>query len=73
MKIKLTIDRFEGEKAVLKTDSGHNIAWPKNNLPDNCHEGSILFFNITTEEGFEEQKRNLAKSVLNEILNTNDN
>ena len=70
MKILLTIDRFEENKAVLKTEDGDTIIWPKNKLPENIKEGSVLNFIISRDAETEEEKKELAKNILNEILNT---
>ena len=72
MKIKLTIDRFEEDKAVLKTDNNQTIVWPKNKLPENVKEGSVLAFKILTDEDSEKNQRNQAKDILNEILNVKE-
>ena len=72
MNIKIIIDRFEGEKAVLKTDDGHSVIWPKNKLPAGIKEGVILNFNIADDGETEKGKRNLAKEILNEIIGTKD-
>lgn len=69
MDIKFIIDRFEGDKAVLKSEDGMVVAWPKNKLPDGAREGSVLFFSIQNKEGAEKENKNLAKKILNEILN----
>lgn len=68
MNIKITIDRFENDKAVLKTDDGDTIVWPKNKLPENAREGAVLNFNILTDAETEKDKRDLAKEILNEIM-----
>ena len=68
MNIKLTIDRFENDKAVLKIDDGDTIVWPKNKLPENAREGAVLNFNILTDAETEKDKRDLAKEILNEIM-----
>jgi len=68
MKIKLTIDRFEGEIAVLMNADNHSINWPKNNLPQNSQEGDIIFFNISLNESDENEKKFMAKDILKEIL-----
>lgn len=72
MNINLTIDRFELDKAVLKTEDGQSIIWPKNNLPENAREGTVLNFNILTDLETEKDKRKLAKEILNEILDVNN-
>ncbi len=71
MNIKITIDRFEGGKAVLKTEDNNEIIWPKDNLPEQAREGMILNFNITDDAQAEKEKKELAKDILNEILTPN--
>ena len=73
MDIKLTIDRFEGGKAVLKTNDGDTIIWPKGKLPENIHEGSVLTVSIHTLAEKESKNKQLAKDILNEILNPEKN
>lgn len=72
MKIKLTIDRFENDKAILKTEDRSTIIWPKDQLPENIHEGMVLVFNITNDAKDEKDKKELAKDILNEILDVNE-
>jgi len=72
MNISLVIDRFENGKAILKTNDNDTIIWPKNKLPENLQEGSVLNFNITNDKNEEVNKKNLAKDILNEILNPDD-
>ena len=70
MNIKLTIDRFEGGKAVLKTEDNNEIIWPKDKLPEQAREGMVLNFNIQNNIQAEKEKKELAKDILNEILDT---
>ncbi len=72
MTIKLTIDRFENDKAILKTEDRSTIIWPKNQLPENIHEGMVLVFNITNDAEDEKNKKQLAKDILNEILDVDN-
>ncbi|MBU0722553.1 DUF3006 domain-containing protein [Patescibacteria group bacterium] len=67
--IKLTIDRFEEDKAILVADDGTAIIWPKNKLPTDVHEGSVLSLDI--REAIEREKLNkqTAKDIINEIIN----
>jgi len=69
MIIKLTIDRFEADKAVLITEDGAAIVWPKSKLPDGIHEGSALSFDIVEEREREKRDQQTAKDILNEIIN----
>ncbi len=66
MKLKLIIDRIEGEKAVLKNENGDTFIWPAGYLPEESGEKNILTFLITKGKNKDEK---LAKSILNEILN----
>ena len=49
MNLRLSIDRFEGRKkeiAVLLTDDGTQINFPKKLLPDGVKAGDIITFEI---------------------------
>ena len=72
MNIKLTIDRIEGDEAVLKTEDGQSVVWPKNKLPDGARESMALNFNILSDAETEKDKKELAKEILNEILDTDE-
>ncbi|OGF23635.1 hypothetical protein A3H09_02605 [Candidatus Falkowbacteria bacterium RIFCSPLOWO2_12_FULL_45_13] len=69
MLIKLTIDRLEGNKAVLITQDGQAVVWPKNKLPAGLREGSALSFNIAEESERELKDKQTAKDIINEIIN----
>ena len=72
MYINLTIDRFEEDKAVLKTENNETIIWPKDKLPAEAREGSVLQFEIKADKAAAADKKQLAKDILNEILNPDD-
>jgi len=66
---RVVLDRFENTNAVLRTDDTHEeILWPKHLLPNDAHEGSIFLLTVKTEKEAEEERRALAKTLLNEIL-----
>ena len=68
MNIKLTIDRFENEQAVLKFASGETLVWPKAKLPDNLKEGDILYLELSQNKQATADKHAQAKDILNELL-----
>jgi len=72
MKLELTIDRFEGDKAVLKNEDNETVVWPKNKLPKDVKEGSILALTITDQAEAKNNKEDLAKDILNEILDVEE-
>lgn len=69
-KIKVTVDRFEGEIALFKIES-KEIHWPKSELPENTHEGDVIVFSLMTNEEAKKKQNQTAKDLLNELL-TND-
>jgi hypothetical protein len=72
MTIRFIIDRFENDDAVLITEDGFKISWPKNRLPAEVAEGHVLEFLIGRDLKEEAGRRQLAKDILNEILETDD-
>ncbi len=57
--IQATIDRFEGEEAVLHFPDGKQARWPVSQLPDGSAEGSIIHMLASDAQ---------AKTILNELL-----
>jgi len=68
MKITVTIDRFEGDKAVLITKDKQAINWPKDKLPQKTKEGTVLEINIVDAANKTNDNKQLAKNILSEIL-----
>jgi hypothetical protein len=68
MIIRLTIDRFEEDKAILKFSDGETLIWPKNKLPNNLGDGSSLIFDIAEEKDRENNDKKTAKDIINEII-----
>ncbi len=66
--LKGTIDRFEGKLAVIKLDEGQELHWPINNLPEGVKEGTAVRLILSTSESDEEERQEVAKALLNEIL-----
>ncbi|MFH1187728.1 MAG: DUF3006 domain-containing protein [bacterium] len=67
--IKAVIDRIEESKAVIRSDDGQILLWPIENLPENTAEGSVVYISLTKSEIEERERENLAKEILNEIMN----
>ena len=65
MKITLTVDRIEGERAVLIDCDGKSFVLPLEKLPEKIKEKDILTILITKGE---EKNNKLAKNIINEIL-----
>lgn len=70
-KIKGVIDRIEENSVVIRTDF-KEIVWPKDKLPIDAREGSVVYLDISTEKEEEKRRDQLAKSLLNEILSGQD-
>lgn len=65
-----TLDRLEGDKAVLKLDDGQALDWPADKLPAGASEGTQLKLVLSSNKSEEAEREEVAKSVLNEILKT---
>ena len=64
--MKLIIDRFEGDFAVIELPDGQMIDCPKVLLPDNAKEGSIL--NITVDETATDDKLKKVTERMNKLF-----
>jgi len=60
---------WENDEAILKDESGEIVVWPKNKLPKNINLGSSLYFTIHNQKNLAADEPQLAKTILNEILN----
>lgn len=63
------VDRFEGKLAVIKLDDGSEVLWPIKNLADDIKEGTTVKMTISTNQNEQKEKEELAKTILNDILN----
>lgn len=70
--LQATVDRFEGEYAILKTEDGEELKWPRKNLPSSVHEGNILYLQTMLNTEKEAEREKLAKTLLNEILKNDE-
>jgi len=66
--LKATIDRLEGNLAVIKTEDNQEILWPISDLPEGTKEGTAVRLTLSTSQSDEEERTKLAKTLLNEIL-----
>jgi hypothetical protein len=73
MKLRLSIDRFEGEKkqiAVLLTDDGTQVNFPKALLPKGAKAGDILSFSIEIDSGATKQLAQETRKIQDELKKT---
>lgn len=66
-----TIDRFEGALAVLEFSHNQNLTVSKKYLPQGVKEGDSIIFEVLTDELLTKRNTNLARAMLEEILNGN--
>ncbi|MDO8507915.1 MAG: DUF3006 domain-containing protein [bacterium] len=66
-KTKATVDRFEGDFAVVIADS-ISIDIPKGILPEDAKEGDVIYIRVTNDEEETKSQGELARSLLNEVL-----
>lgn len=70
--LTMIIDRFEEKFAVLKDQAGQDFLWPIKNLPDDAKAGMTVRLNITTDKTASQEREQLAKTLLNEILKSHE-
>ena len=64
MENRYTVDRFEGDIAVIENrDTGEMININKNDLPNDIHEGSILKINNGKYEIDLEEEKNIEQRI----------
>ena len=73
LEVKGKLDRFEGKNAIIKTADEQEIGWPIKLLPDELKAGAEVKISLTLTQTNEESQGNLAKDMLNEIFNDQDN
>ena len=67
-KIKVTLDRIEGNYGILIAPSREELRIPKKYFPDQ-KKGSVFSIDVKSEEEAKSSDEKLAKAILNEILN----
>lgn len=69
MELKVTIKELSGNEAVLKFEDGQSVTWPVSKLPKDSKIEDVLTISMN-DNGSEKEPEQLAKDLLNEILNT---
>ncbi|MFA5927097.1 MAG: DUF3006 domain-containing protein [Patescibacteria group bacterium] len=69
-KVELTLDRFEGDRAILIVEESEFIV-PKQYLPRNIKEGGVVCLSMAAIEVERKRREKAAKDLLNEILRGN--
>lgn len=63
MPLRLSIDRYEGDLAVLVTDDGRQINVPTDLLPDGCKAGDLLNVTIERDPGATKKLKAATRAV----------
>ena len=70
MKTTLSFDRCEGRFAVLLTDAGEQIDFPKELLPKGAKPGDMLSFSIDVDREATAALKKDAKALQDELRRT---
>ena len=73
IEISAQLTRLEAKSAIFKNKDGQEIIWPIKLLPDDLKEGETIKLILKTTAETATEQRNLAKEMLNEILNDQNN
>lgn len=68
--LKGVIIGFEQKSAIINMEDGQKILWPINNLPKKCEKETPIRLVLKTSLSDEEEREEIAKTVLNKILKT---
>ncbi len=69
MKRVFVLQKIESDLAFLKSEDGAlNISWPVDALPEGSIIGSKIFFLVSLDDADKTKRNQIAKDVLNEIL-----
>ena len=71
MKKEATVDRIEGEKAVLLTEEEETVILPAQWFP-HIHEGMVIDMDFEENQEKEKESMNEAEDLLAEIKKMND-
>lgn len=66
------VKKFEGKQAVVETGDGQIINWPIKDLSEDVDVGSDVSLNLNTNTNMAEDQNQIAKKILNEILNQSE-
>ena len=69
----LTIDRFEGDRAILRTNAGQELIVPIHEIPATARKGDALRVSFGTDAETTDDRTSRAKDILNEILGDREN
>jgi hypothetical protein len=69
MTLKVTLDRIEGDWAVLliRPDEIHEISWPSSHLPHGAREGSILTIHMNVDAQETQAADTRVRSLLEKL------
>ena len=69
--LKGKVEKFEDKMAIIIAD-GNKFSWPIKNLPEDIEVGSEVRLILTTTKTDEEEREKMAKTILNQVLKTNE-
>jgi len=67
--MKVIIDRFEGEMAVLELESGDNIDVPRSQIPSSASEGDVLIKSSDDSFVIDKEETNKLRKEINDLMN----
>ena len=68
-----TVEKFEGKNVVIATVDGQRLLWPIKNLPEGVEVGSAIRLILSTAKTDDDERQQMAKTILNEILKDTKN
>lgn len=66
--IEGVVKRFEEARVVIQLNNNETIHWPLKDFPEDIHIGEKVEIFLSSREREEEEKEEIAKALLNKIL-----
>lgn len=66
--VEATVDRFEGDYAILRLADSQEIIWPADLVPEELDEGAVVRLALIADGEETEERRTAAQDILNEIF-----
>lgn len=68
MEIELVLDRMEEDKAVFISKDKQEIIIPANLIDKSIEPGQTVWLEFSVDQNISEEKEDIAKKMLNEII-----
>lgn len=70
--IKISVKKRESGRTLFDIEGGGEVSMPNKMLPKDIHQAEVLVVDVVKEDQFVARRKNIAKALLDEILNAHE-